>query len=66
MIVERRLVRSAARKASYVWHAAMNQTLHLVNNAPAMEIFICPQVAKLYWKAIATVWQLLRIFGVTL
>lgn len=29
MIVERRLVRSAARKASYVWHAAMNQTLRL-------------------------------------
>ncbi|WP_339189891.1 hypothetical protein MKX33_07180 [Paenibacillus sp. FSL R5-0490] len=36
------------------------------NSAPAMAIFICPQVAKLYWKAIAIVWQLLRIFGVTL
>ncbi|WP_340019201.1 hypothetical protein [Paenibacillus sp. FSL H3-0457] len=64
--MERRLIRSAARKASYVWHATMNQTLHLDNNAPAMEIFTCPHVAKLYWKAIATVWQLLRIFGVTL
>lgn len=31
-----------------------------------MVIFICPQVAKLYWKAIAIVWQQLRIFGVTL
>ncbi|MCL6664188.1 hypothetical protein PAEN_29590 [Paenibacillus amylolyticus] len=28
MIVERRLVRSTARKASYVWHAAINQMLH--------------------------------------
>ncbi|WP_193748491.1 hypothetical protein [Paenibacillus sp. PAMC 26794] len=36
------------------------------NSAQPMVIFICPQVAMLYWKAKAIVWQLLRIFGVTL
>ncbi|MEK4272294.1 hypothetical protein [Paenibacillus sp. FSL R7-0026] len=47
---------------------SVNQMLRLKTVRQPMAIFICPQVAKLYWKAkaIAIVWQLLRIFGVTL
>ncbi|WP_157116039.1 hypothetical protein [Paenibacillus xylanexedens] len=45
---------------------SVNQMLRLKTVRQPMAIFICPHVAKLYWKAIAIVWQLLRIFGVTL
>ncbi|KLU56843.1 hypothetical protein EL84_08975 [Paenibacillus sp. VT-400] len=45
---------------------SVNQMLRLKTVRQPMVIFICPQVAKLYWKAIAIVWQMLRFFGVTL
>lgn len=45
---------------------SVNQTLHLDNNAPANGDLHLPPSGQAFWKAIATVWQLLRIFGVTL
>ncbi|WP_458461164.1 hypothetical protein [Paenibacillus sp.] len=39
MIVERRLVRSIARKASYVWHATMNK--RFMPDSRPLVIIIC-------------------------
>lgn len=56
MIVERRLVLSIVRKASYVWHATINKhcTVNHRIDMPVVSI-IRQQPARLYRKAIAKV-----------